>query len=122
MKTVTATLLLTLACCLPAPSQEFPLSLQMRLGRALEDARSISNIEVRLVETLWFKGEEGNPAPLDKDHTITNQVSYIASGSKYRTESHSTASSTNIVRAKESAFDGKLYSELKPGDMVNGVN
>lgn len=86
---------------------------QMRLEKALEDARSITNIEIQYDDVLWIKGKPGSP--FTNDFTRTSHMTYIASNGKYREECRNESPQTNIVKFSEKAFDGKLWSGFSSG-------
>src|SRR5882672_3027255 len=84
---------------------------QIRLEKALENARAITNVEIQYDDMLWIKGMPDLPPPFTNDYTRTSHIKYIASGEKYRTESHNESpTSTNINKLSQTAFDGKLWS------------
>ena len=86
--------------------------LQTRLENALQDARSISNVELRVADILWQKKAAGlKSVGLDKaDFSRTFEYSYIRSGQKYRAACKLiSATETNVARLFESTFDGTSY-------------
>jgi thiol-disulfide isomerase/thioredoxin len=114
------------------------------LEKSLENARSITNIEIQFDDLLWMKGRPISAAesnewtrtaktsyPFSKDFTRTFHITYASSGEKYRVESHNESStSTNIIKTEQTAFDGKLWSQFRSagasmvqhdGDNPNGV-
>src|SRR5208283_3761823 len=58
---------------------------QIRLEKALENARSITNIEIQYDNLLWIKGTPESP-PFTNDFTRTMHVTYIAADGKYWSE------------------------------------
>jgi thiol-disulfide isomerase/thioredoxin len=92
-----------------ARGQNTPL--QIRLEKALENARSITNVEIQYDEVMWKKGRPDSPSFAD-DFTLTSHITYIASDGKYRTKSQNESLFTNIIKFSEAAFDGKVYSEI----------
>jgi cytochrome c biogenesis protein CcmG, thiol:disulfide interchange protein DsbE len=117
--------------------------LQIRLEKALENARAITNVEIHYDDFLWIKGRPESAAftndyarkmqtkyIFDKDFTRTMHVSYIASGVKYRSESQNeSAQTTNLIKLQQTAFDGKLWAAFssssdqmveQDGDMPGG--
>lgn len=103
---------------LSGPARGEDASLQIRLERALENARTITNIEIHYDDFLWLKRRPGSF--FTKDFSRTMHVTYIASGGKYRIESQTeSAQTTNIIKLKQTAFDGKLWAEFKSnGDQM----
>jgi thiol-disulfide isomerase/thioredoxin len=107
-----------------ADGQNAPL--QIRLEKALENARAITNVEIQYEDFLWIKGKPVSADssndftrtmrtsyPFATDFTRTSRIVYIASGGKYRSERHNESPrSTNMVRFMETVFDGKLWSEF----------
>lgn len=97
-----------------ARGQNAPL--QIRLEKALENARSITNVEIQYDDLLWMKelpGERGEPSRFTNGFTRTTHVRYVAADGKYRSECRSESpQTTNITRFIEAAFDGKLWSEF----------
>jgi thiol-disulfide isomerase/thioredoxin len=87
--------------------------LQARFEKSLNDARSITNVEIQMLDTLWLNEAIGSkdsklfiPAGLSR----TVQYSYIASGKKYRGECKLISSSqTNGMHLEEAAFDGSSF-------------
>src|SRR5258708_7074935 len=105
---------------------------QIRLEKAIENARSITNVEIQYDDLLWIKGKTISAAesnewkramstsyPFANDYTRISHITYSASGEKYRVESHTESSqTTNSVIFGEMAFDGKLWSGVS--DFNNG--
>ncbi len=101
-------------------------SLQIRLEKALENARAITNVEIQYDDMLWLKGKPISVAesnewtramrtsyPFSSDYIRTEHITYIAANEKYRIESRSESpNTTNIVKFIQTAFDGKLWSEF----------
>jgi len=99
---------------------------QIRLEKALENARSITNVEIQYDDMLWIKGKAISAAesnewkrtmstgyPFANDYTRISHITYSASGEKYRIESHTESpQTTNLVKLEEKAFDGKLWSSI----------
>jgi hypothetical protein len=99
--------ILAVLCGLSGAARGQNASLQMRLEKALENARSITNVEIQYDDMLWIKGGAG---PFTDEFTRTMHVTYISAEGKYRTECRNVASTTNAIKLHETAFDGKLYS------------
>jgi len=107
-----------------APGQNAPL--QIRLEKALENARSITNVEIQYDDLLWIKGKPiSAPSSNDFTHTMhtsypfandfsrTMHVTYIAADGKYRSECRfESPQTTNITKFFQTAFDGKVWSEF----------
>src|SRR4051812_16354898 len=82
--------------------------IQARFEKSLKDAKSLVNIEIEFLDTLWMApGFGGEERPFSR----TVQFSYVASGGKYRaTSKFISGTKTNLARLSKSAFDGKSYS------------
>ncbi len=108
---------------------------RIRLEKALENARSITNVEIQYDDVLWIKGKPISAAesndweramhtsyPFANDYTYITHNKYISSGGKYRAESRGESpQKTNINNFTEMAFDGKLWSEFnKRGGSMDG--
>jgi thiol-disulfide isomerase/thioredoxin len=93
--------------CLPLACLGDP-DIQARFEKSLKDAKSISNVEIEILDTLWMPHGIGtNEAPFSR----TFQYSYIASGLKYRAECKLiSGTQTNLAKLAKSAFDGNAYS------------
>ena len=116
--------ILSILCGLSMPVRGQNVPLQLCLERALENARSITNIEIQYDDFLWIKGKSISAAesneftrvmhasyPFYKDFTRTMRVTSISADGKYRTERRIIAStSPNAITLYETAFDGKLYA------------
>ena len=86
--------------------------LRTRLEHSLKDVRSISNVEVRVIDILWQGKSAGlEAAGVNKaDFSRTFEYSYVRSGQKYRAACKLiSATETNVARLFESAFDGASY-------------
>jgi hypothetical protein len=77
----------------------------MRLEKALESARAITNIEIQYDDLVWLKGRPDAPdwaSILREDFTRTCHIKYDSSGSNYLSETHcespSTKQATKIAR------------------------
>jgi thiol-disulfide isomerase/thioredoxin len=106
-------LVLAILCGFSASVRGQNAPLQIRLEKALEDARAITNVEIQYDDMLWIKGMPGAPPPFTNDYTRTSHIKYIASGEKYRTECRNESpQTTNISKGFQTAFDGKLWSEF----------
>ena len=105
----------------------------MRMEKALENARAITNVEIQYDDMLWKKGKpisatESNEwsrimntsYPFANDYTRTEHVKYIAAGGKYRSENRrESPQTTNINDVSQTAFDDKLWSTISSqGSMV----
>src|SRR5260370_33773038 len=99
-----------------APGQNAPL--QLRLEKALENARSITNVEIQYDDLLWIKGKPISAAesndfsntmktsyPFANDFTRTRHVTYICAGGKYRSDCHAESPDANIIKFSQAAFD-----------------
>jgi thiol-disulfide isomerase/thioredoxin len=109
-------------------------SLQIRLEKALENARAITNVEIHYDDMLWLKGKPISVAesndwtrtmrtsyPFSKDYIRTEHITYIAAGEKYWSEHRNESpNTTNIAKFIQTAFDGKLWSEFD-GSTTNMV-
>jgi len=118
--------ILAILCGLSAAARAQNTPPQILLEKALENARSITNIEIQYDDTLWIKGKPISAAesnnltrtmntsyPFSKDFTRTFHITYTASGEKYRAESRNESpQSTNIIKFFQTAFDGRLWSEF----------
>jgi thiol-disulfide isomerase/thioredoxin len=125
-------LVFAVLCGFSAAAHGQSAPLQLRLEKALENARAITNVEIQYDDVLWIKGKPISAVasndftrtmhtdyPFANDSTRTMHVTYIASDEKYRTECHSESpQTTNITKFEETAFDGKLWSGLS--DFNNG--
>jgi len=128
-------LVLAILCGFSAAARSQNAPLQIRLEKALENARSITNVEIQYDDMLWIKGMPDAPPPLTNDFTRTTHVTYVAADRRYRTECHNESpQTTNIIKFTQTAFDGKLWSEFNgstasmvqqdgdmPGDMHNPI-
>jgi len=92
------------------------ISPQIKLEKALENARAITNIEIQYDDFAWFKGTPGAPPPLTNDFARTAHIRYIAAAEKFRCECRcESAQSTNVNKLTETSFDGKLWSTYDGG-------
>jgi len=85
---------------------------QARFETSLKNARSFTNVEMQMIDTLWLKSVvvSKDPKSAMPGFTRTFQYSCIASGEKYRGERRLiSASVTNIAQLVEAAFDGTTY-------------
>jgi thiol-disulfide isomerase/thioredoxin len=82
--------------------------IQARFEKSLRDAKSLPNVEIEFLDTLWMPhGRSDNKAPFSR----TVQYSYVASGPKYRAACKLiSGTQTNLAKLSKSAFDGKSYS------------
>lgn len=117
---------LVILCGLSAAARGQNAPPQILLEKALENARSITNIEIQFDDMLWVKGipisvAESNDwtrkaktsYPFSQDFTRTFHITYTASGEKYRFESHNeSAQLTDIIKSFQTTFDGKLWSDF----------
>jgi thiol-disulfide isomerase/thioredoxin len=104
--------ILAILCGFSAAARGQNVPLQIRLEKALENARAITNVEIQYDDMLWIKGMPDSP-PFTNDFSRTSHITYIASNGKHRTESHNESSqTTNIIKFFQTAFDGKLWSEF----------
>lgn len=109
-------LLLVMLWCFSGRARGENISLQIRLEKALENARALTNVEIQFDDWLWVKGMPGALPPLTNDYTRMMHVTYIAAGGKYRIECRmESAQNKNIVHFIETAFDGKLWSQFDGG-------
>jgi thiol-disulfide isomerase/thioredoxin len=128
--------ILTIICSFPGMGRSQSAPLQIRLEKALENARAITNIEIQYDDVLWLKGTPGAPPPLTNDYTRTEHITYTAADEKYRVECRTDSpDTTNIVKFTQTAFDGELWSEFnadtsymveqdgdRPNDLENPYN
>jgi hypothetical protein len=99
---ILAALFGSLATCIGGPD------LQQRLERSLRDAGSISNAEIRVIDTLWTKKPAWLKGAAESSRTF--EYSYVRSGQKYRAACKLiSATDTNVARLFESTFDGTSY-------------
>jgi peroxiredoxin len=103
-------LVLAILCGFSAAARGQNAPLQIRLEKALENARAITNIEIQYDDVIWIKGTPDSA--FTNDFTRTSHIRYIASDGKYRIECQNESPSTNIIKFSEAAFDGKLYSHV----------
>lgn len=125
-------LVLALLCGFSAAARGQNAPLQLRLEKALENARAITNVEIQYDNMRWIKGRpdesKGNGEGLEwrtpafsNDFNLTTHVTYIAADGKYRSEvQFESSTTTNLSKAFQTAFDGKLWSEFNgsTGHMV----
>jgi hypothetical protein len=121
--------ILATLCGLSAPARGQNPSPQILLEKALENARSITNIEIQYGDMLWIKGKPISAAesndftrtmktsyPFSQDYTRTFHITYTASGEKYRTESRNESSqSTNIIKFFQTAFNASRHDFMFQG-------
>src|SRR6185369_14664547 len=87
------------------------LDLQIRFQKSLENARSITNVEIQMLDTLWINDPAMLKALNVNVFSRTFQYSYVSSGQKYRAECKLiSGSQTNLVQLREAAFDGTTFS------------
>lgn len=102
---LTALALLPLAC---AADQ----NLQARFEKSLKDAKDISNVEIKWIDTLWI-GDPESVKLLDanaKEFSRTFEYSFTAAGPKFRSTCKLVSGTeTNLVKLMEAAFDGSKY-------------
>src|SRR2546422_10567330 len=79
---------LAILCGFPPAARGQNAPLQIRLEKALESARAITNVEIQYDDMLWIKRSPDLPPPFTNDFTRTFHITYIASDGRYRTESH----------------------------------
>src|SRR6266487_104296 len=137
-------LVLAMLCGFSATARSQNTPLQLRLEKALENARAITNVEIQYDDILWIKGKPISAAesndfsstmkasyPFANDFTRTSHITYRASDRKYRQEVRNESPQTNIIKFKETAFDGKLWSDFngssaqmvqQDGDMLGDKN
>jgi thiol-disulfide isomerase/thioredoxin len=82
--------------------------LQARFEKSVKDAKSIPNVELDWLDTLWIS----DPAVLKnlnaKVFSRTVKYSYLASGPKYRATCELiSGTQSNLMKFSETAFDGK---------------
>jgi thiol-disulfide isomerase/thioredoxin len=103
-------LILGVSACLPLAcfgAQD----VQARFEKSLKDAKSISNIEIHWLDTLWINDTEGLKALNAEVFSRTFQYSFIASGLKFRARCKLiSGTQTNLAKLSESAFDGESYA------------
>src|ERR1700678_2158759 len=110
--------ILAILCGLSAAARGQNAPPQILLEKALENAQSITNIEIQYDDMLWIKGKPISAAesndftrtmktsyPFSEDFTRTFHITYTASGEKYRAESRNeSARSTNIIKFVQTTF------------------
>ncbi len=97
-----------LICLAQEPNPE----IQAQFQKSLNSARSLTNLEIQMLDTLWLKNLTGSNDPKDSGNSFyrTFQYSYLLSGQKYRASCKLiSASQTNLVRFREAAFDGTNF-------------
>jgi hypothetical protein len=107
-----ALFILELLCLLPLATLA-DQDVQTRFDTSLKNARSITNVEIRMLDTLWLKEapvEPNNPKPAMSEFHRTSEYSCAVSGEKYRGERRLiSAPQTNMAQLVEAAFDGTTY-------------
>ena len=89
---------------------------QARFEKSLNDAKSISNVEIEWLDTLTLQHPPAIISTNGKVFSRTFQYSYIASGQKYRAVCKLiSATQTNLIKFSESAFDGDSYTTYSSG-------
>jgi len=106
-------LILAIVCGLSAGARGENAPLQIRLEKALENARAVTNVEIQYDDILWSKGRPGAPPPLSNDFTRTMHVTYTSAEGKYRTECRTESPSAKVVGPREAAFDGQLFATFE---------
>lgn len=110
MKERLASLILAFLACWPLVSFA-DQDLQARFEKSLKDVKSISNVEIDWLDTLWVNDPEALKSLNVKVFSRTFQYSYLMSGMKYRASCKLiSGTQTNIAHSFESAFDGTTYS------------
>ena len=83
---------------------------QTRFETSLKNARTITNVEIQMLDTLWINDPAALKALNVNMYSRTFQYSYLASGQKFRAECKLiSASQTNITQLEEAAFDGTTF-------------
>jgi hypothetical protein len=107
MKMRLLSLILGLSACLPLASSGAQ-DVQARFEKSLKDAKSLGNVEIEILDTLWMPQGLGTNKG---EYSRTFQYSYVASGLKYRAECKLiSGTQTNSAKLFKSAFDGNSYS------------
>jgi hypothetical protein len=97
-------LALVLAASLPLVSFAAQ-DVQARFEKSLKDARSLTNVEIQMLETAAYPA-----SPKETDFSSTFQYTYIASGPKFRaTYKLVSATQTNTCKRSEAAFNGTSF-------------
>jgi len=118
-------LILAILCGFSAAAPGQNASLQLRLEKALENAQSITNVEIQYDDLLWIKGKPISAAesndfsntmktsyPFANDFTRTRHVT-ISPRTENTGQNAMPSSPTQISSSfLQAAFDGKLYSEM----------
>ncbi len=104
MKTQRLSLIVGLLTCFPLVSSAAQ-NVQARFEKSLKDARSLTNVEIQMLETSIYP-----PSPKETDYSSTVHYTYIASGPKFRaTCTLISATQTNSIKRFEAAFNGTLF-------------
>jgi thiol-disulfide isomerase/thioredoxin len=97
--------------CLPLASSA-EQSLQARFEKSINDARSITNVQIEWLDTLRISDPEflKTASIQEKEFSRTFQYSLIASGQKFRAACKLiSGTGTNLSRFFETAFDGHVF-------------
>src|ERR1035437_10684089 len=95
---------LVLAASLPLVSFA-DQDVQARFEKSLKDARSLTNVEIQMLETSIYPA-----SPKERDFSSTFQYTYIASGPKFRaTCKLVSATQPNTRKLSEAAFNGTSF-------------
>ena len=104
MKTQRVSVILGLIACLPLVSFA-DQDVQARFEKSLKDARSLTNVEIQMLETSIYPA-----SPKERDFSSTFQYTYIASGPKFRaTCKLVSATQPNTRKLSEAAFNGTSF-------------
>jgi thiol-disulfide isomerase/thioredoxin len=112
MKMRLISLLLGLLACLPT-AHSASRGVQARFEQSLNEAKSLVNVEIKILDTLSIKDPEAlQRMKISKEEfSRTVQYSYTASGMKYRATSKLiSGTETNLRMQLTSVFNGTSYS------------
>jgi len=110
MKIRLVSLILGFLACLPLASGA-DHEVQVRFEKSLKVAKTISNVQIEWLDTLWINDPAALMALNATVFSRTFEYSFIASGQKFRASCKLiSGTSTNMTRLCESAFDGESYT------------
>jgi hypothetical protein len=104
MKIQHVSIILGLFACLPLVSSAAQ-DVQARFEKSLKDARSLTNVEIQMLETSIYPA-----SPKERDFSSTFQYTYVVSGPKFRaTCKLVSATQPNTRKLSEAAFNGTSF-------------